>query len=47
VQPSDGWLLDAGAPGNRLYVNRGIGLSHLPLRIGCPPELTFFSLHAV
>jgi uncharacterized protein len=46
VQPSDGWLLRAGAPGNHLYVNRGLGFSHLPLRFGCPPELTFFTLRA-
>lgn len=33
-----------GAAGNTLYVNRGIGFSVVPLRIGCPPELTLFTL---
>jgi hypothetical protein len=33
-----------GQPGNRLYVNRGIGFSLLPLRINCAPEITVFSL---
>ena len=42
----DGWIGDFGQPGNRLYVNRGIGFSHLPVRFGCPPELTFFSLRS-
>ncbi|HLH23951.1 MAG TPA: metallophosphoesterase [Chloroflexota bacterium] len=46
VQPADGWLQGTGAPGNHLYVNRGIGFSCLPVRFGCPPELTFFTLHA-
>lgn len=27
-----------GAEGNRLYVNRGIGLSAMPIRFNCPPE---------
>lgn len=44
---ADGWATDStGAAGNRLYVNRGIGLSILPIRILCPPELTFFTLHS-
>ncbi|HZR99969.1 MAG TPA: metallophosphoesterase [Chloroflexota bacterium] len=43
---ADGWLPAGGAPGNRLYVNRGIGFSHVPVRFGCPPELTFFALRA-
>ncbi len=30
--------------GGVLYVNRGIGLSKLPVRIGCRPELTLFEL---
>jgi predicted MPP superfamily phosphohydrolase len=46
VQPSDGWLPDAGAPGNHLYVNRGIGFSGIPVRFGCPPELTYLTLAA-
>lgn len=42
---ADGWAADSlGAAGNRLYVNRGIGLSILPIRFLCPPELTFFTL---
>lgn len=40
----DGWVQGYGAPGNRLYVNRGIGFSHAPLRINRPPELTLFTL---
>lgn len=50
VQPDDevhvdGWIEDSyGAPGNRLYVNRGIGMSLLPLRILTRPEVTFFQL---
>lgn len=43
--PADGWAYDHfGAPGNRLYITRGIGMSLLPLRINAPPELTFFTL---
>lgn len=43
---ADGWAADSvGTAGNRLYVTRGIGLSILPIRIFCPPELTFFTLH--
>jgi uncharacterized protein len=42
----DGWIDGYGEPGNRLYVNRGIGFSRLPLRFGCPPELTVFRLAA-
>lgn len=41
----DGWIRDYGEPGNRLYVNRGIGFSKVPLRINCPPEITIFTLH--
>lgn len=43
----DGWVETSyGAPGNRLYVNRGIGMSLLPLRIGAAPEVTIFTLRA-
>lgn len=42
----DGWIHGYGATGNRLYVNRGIGFSRLPIRINCPPELTVFTLRA-
>ena len=42
---ADGWSEEGdGAIGNRLYVNRGIGFSELPLRINCAPEVTFFTL---
>ena len=41
---ADGWIDGYGAEGNRLYVNRGIGFSVVPLRINCPPELTRFVL---
>jgi predicted MPP superfamily phosphohydrolase len=40
----DGWGRDFGQPGNRLYVNRGIGFSAWPIRINCFPELTVFTL---
>lgn len=40
----DGWIPDPGAEGNRLYVNRGIGFSVLPLRLNCPPEITYVTL---
>ena len=33
-----------GRGGNRLYVNRGIGFSTLPIRINCRPELTLVTL---
>ena len=41
---ADGWITGYGHPGNRLYVNRGIGFGLLPLRINCMPELTLFTL---
>jgi uncharacterized protein len=42
---SDGWTdEDFGEPGNRLYVNRGIGFSEFPIRINSPPEITYFTL---
>lgn len=31
-------------PGLYLYVSRGIGMSKLPLRINCPPEITFLKI---
>ncbi len=40
----DGWLEEESAAGNRLYVNRGLGFSGIPVRIGCPPEVTLFTL---
>jgi predicted MPP superfamily phosphohydrolase len=39
-----GWVDDYGEPGNRLYINRGIGFSILPIRINAFPELTVFTL---
>lgn len=43
---ADGWIEDYGQEGNRLYVNRGIGFSKLPLRINSPPEITILTLVA-
>jgi predicted MPP superfamily phosphohydrolase len=41
---ADGWIDGYGQSGNRLYVNRGIGFSLLPIRLNCPPEVTLFIL---
>jgi predicted MPP superfamily phosphohydrolase len=41
---TDGWIEDYGQANNRLYVNRGIGFSLLPVRINCMPEVTIFNL---
>ena len=41
---ADGWAKGFGNPGNDLYVNPGIGMSIVPIRLFCPPELTFFTL---
>lgn len=41
---ADGWIQDYGEAGNRLYINRGVGFSVLPLRLNCPPEITLFTL---
>jgi predicted MPP superfamily phosphohydrolase len=43
---ADGWIKGYGQPGNRLYVNRGIGFSIIPIRLNCPPEVTFFTLRS-
>jgi uncharacterized protein len=43
---ADGWIDGYGRPGNRLYVNRGIGFSKVPIRINCRPELTIFTLRS-
>lgn len=44
---ADGWVVDEfGAPGNDLYVNRGIGFSGVPIRINCVPEVTYFKLQS-
>lgn len=42
--PAAGWVEGYGQPGNRLYINRGIGFSRVPVRINAPPELTLFTL---
>lgn len=43
-----GWDRDGdfGQPGNRLYVNRGIGFSDVPVRINTRPEVTRFVLES-
>lgn len=42
---ADEWVdEDYGNAGNRMYINRGIGFSDLPVRINCAPEVTFFTL---
>lgn len=43
---ADGWAKGYGAPGNNLYVNRGIGMSIVPIRIFCLPEITLFTLES-
>lgn len=40
----DGWIDGYGAPGNELFVNRGIGMSIVPLRFNCTPAVTLFTL---
>ncbi|WP_027108187.1 metallophosphoesterase [Lacticigenium naphthae] len=39
-----GWIEEYADADNRLYVNRGIGFSLIPLRIGTRPEITVFTL---
>lgn len=42
---ADEWVAeDYGKPGNKMYINRGIGFSDIPIRINCAPEITFFTL---
>lgn len=42
---ADEWVAeDYGNAGNKLYINRGIGFSDVPIRINCAPEVTFFTL---
>jgi hypothetical protein len=43
---ADGWIKGYGQSGNRLYVNRGIGFSIIPIRLNCPPEVTLFTLRS-
>jgi len=42
--PIEGWAHGFGNSGNRLYVSRGVGMSIVPARLNCPPELTIFTL---
>lgn len=42
---TDGWIEGYGNPDNKLYVNRGIGFSVIPVRINAAPEVTLFQLH--
>ena len=39
-----GWVDHYGEPGNRIYVNRGVGFSIFPARVNAVPELTVFTL---
>jgi predicted MPP superfamily phosphohydrolase len=39
-----GWVDHYGEPGNRVYVNRGVGFSMFPARVNAVPELTVFTL---
>ncbi|MGB7084941.1 MAG: metallophosphoesterase [Phormidesmis sp.] len=41
---ADGWARGYGEPGNNLYINVGIGMSIIPIRLFCPPEVTLFTL---
>ncbi len=43
---ADGWAKGYGKAGNNLYVNVGIGMSIVPIRIFCPPEMTLFTLES-
>lgn len=38
------WYAGRGQRDNRLYISRGIGFSAVPVRLFCPPEVTFFTL---
>jgi uncharacterized protein len=40
----EGWIDHYGEPGNRLYINRGIGFSAVPARVHAVPELTVVTL---
>ena len=44
---ADGWIEGYGKPGNHLFINRGVGFSAIPIRINCPPEVTWFTLHKI
>jgi uncharacterized protein len=34
------------APATKVYVSKGLGLTALPMRFNCPPELTLITLKA-
>lgn len=34
----------ASAPSCQVYTSRGLGMTHLPIRFGCPPEITLLTL---
>lgn len=36
-----GWYFEQGS---RMYVSRGVGWSHLPIRLNCPPEIAIITL---
>jgi predicted MPP superfamily phosphohydrolase len=38
----EGWY---ESQGSKMYVNRGLGMSNLPIRFLCRPEISFFTLH--
>jgi predicted MPP superfamily phosphohydrolase len=38
----EGWYESRGS---KMYVNRGLGMSNLPIRFLCRPEVSFFTLH--
>jgi hypothetical protein len=40
----EGWQDHFGQPGNRVYINRGIGFSYFAARLNAVPELTVFTL---
>lgn len=43
----DGWAPEGyGAPGNRLFVTCGVGMSVVPMRIAAPPQVVFAQLGA-
>ncbi len=41
---TDGWIEGYGNRDNKLYVNRGIGFSMIPVRLNAAPEVTLFTL---
>lgn len=40
----DGWIPNFKGGNKKLYINRGIGFSSIPIRINCRPELSVFEL---